>query len=80
MTVVVDTSLENGQMVIASPQEAVNIRQLCTIIYRRRGLILGVASIVMSVATLLSVVIKPTREDSDADVSQFQSLSKCKNL
>ncbi|MGB3758704.1 MAG: polysaccharide biosynthesis tyrosine autokinase [Rivularia sp. (in: cyanobacteria)] len=61
---VVDTSLENGQMVIASPQEAVNIRQLSTIIYRRRGLILGVASIVMSVATLLSVVIKPTRESS----------------
>ena len=64
MTVVVDTGLENGQMVIASPQEAVNIRQLSTIIYRRRGLILGVASIVMSVATLLSVVIKPMRESS----------------
>jgi capsular exopolysaccharide synthesis family protein len=64
MTVVVDTGLENGQMVIASPQEAVNIRQLSTIIYRRRWLILGVASIVMSVATLLSVVIKPMRESS----------------
>ena len=64
MTVVLDTSLENGQMVIASPQEAVNIRQLSTIIYRRRWLILGVASIVMSVATVLSVVIKPMRESS----------------
>lgn len=64
MTVVVDTSLNNGQMVIASPQEAVDIRQLSTIIYRRRWLILGVASIVMSVATLLSVVIKPMRESS----------------
>ncbi len=64
MTVVVDTGLENGQMVIASPQEAVNIRQLSTIIYRRRWLILGVASIVMSVATVLSVVIKPMRESS----------------
>ncbi len=64
MTVVVDTGLENGQMVIASPQEAVNIRQLSTIIYRRRWLILGVASIVMSVATVLSVVIKPIRESS----------------
>ena len=51
-------------MVIASPQEAVNIRQLSTIIYRRRWLILGVTSIVMSVATLLSVVIKPMRESS----------------
>lgn len=64
MTVVVDTGLENGQMVIASPQEAVNIRQLSTIIYRRRWSILGVASIVMSVVTLLSVVIKPMRESS----------------
>ncbi len=64
MTVVVDTSLNNGQMVIASPQEAVDIRQLSTIIYRRRWLILGVASIVMSVATLLSVAIKPMRESS----------------
>ncbi len=61
---VLESGLENGQMVIASPQEAVNIRQLSTIIYRRRWLILGVASIVMSVATLLSVVIKPMRESS----------------
>ncbi|MEL6458370.1 MAG: polysaccharide biosynthesis tyrosine autokinase [Cyanobacteria bacterium J06621_15] len=51
-------------MVISSPQEAVNIRQLSTIIYRRRWLILGVASIVMSVATILSTVIKPMRESS----------------
>ncbi|MGB3637429.1 MAG: polysaccharide biosynthesis tyrosine autokinase [Rivularia sp. (in: cyanobacteria)] len=51
-------------MLIASPQEAVNIRQLSTIIYRRRWLILGVTSVVMSVATLLSVVIKPMRESS----------------
>ena len=61
---VLDTRLEKGQMVIASPPEAVNIRQLSTIIYRRRWLILGVASIVMSVATILSVVIKPMRESS----------------
>ncbi|MGD1913714.1 MAG: GumC family protein [Rivularia sp. (in: cyanobacteria)] len=61
---VLDTSLEKGQMVIASPQEAVNIRQLSTIIYRRGWLIIGVASIVMSVATILSVVIKPMRESS----------------
>ncbi|MEM6400836.1 MAG: polysaccharide biosynthesis tyrosine autokinase [Cyanobacteria bacterium P01_D01_bin.116] len=61
---VLETGLKKGQMVIASPQEAVNIRQLSTIIYRRRWLILGVASIVMSVATLLSVVIKPMRESS----------------
>ncbi|BAY87313.1 lipopolysaccharide biosynthesis protein [Calothrix parasitica NIES-267] len=61
---VLETGLEKGQMVIGSPQEAVNIRQLSTIIYRRRWLILGVASIVMSVATILSVVIKPMRESS----------------
>jgi capsular exopolysaccharide synthesis family protein len=56
--------VEKGQMVIARPQEAVNIRQLSTILYRRRWLILGVASIVMSVATLVSVVVKPMRESS----------------
>ncbi len=61
---VVDNGLENRQMVIASPQEAVNIRQLSTIISRRRGLIFSVATIVMSVATFLSVVIKPMRESS----------------
>ncbi|MEO1373331.1 MAG: polysaccharide biosynthesis tyrosine autokinase [Cyanobacteria bacterium J06635_10] len=61
---VLDTSLEKGQMVIASPQEAVNIRQLSTIIYRRGWLIVGVATIVMSVATILSAVIKPTHESS----------------
>ena len=61
---VLETGLEKGQMVIGSPQEAVNIRQLSTIIYRRRWLILGVASIVMSVATILSMVIKPMRESS----------------
>ncbi|MEM6754958.1 MAG: Wzz/FepE/Etk N-terminal domain-containing protein, partial [Cyanobacteria bacterium P01_C01_bin.38] len=61
---VVDTGLDNGQMVIASPQETVNIRQLSTIIFRRRWLILGVTSLAMSVATLLSVVIKPMRESS----------------
>lgn len=64
MAVVLESGLENGQMLIASPQEAVNIRQLSTIIYRRRWLILGVTSVVMSVATLLSVVIKPMRESS----------------
>ncbi|AFY53051.1 uncharacterized protein involved in exopolysaccharide biosynthesis [Rivularia sp. PCC 7116] len=61
---VVDTDLEQGQIAIAPPQEAVNIRQLSIIIYRRRWLILGVASIIMSIATLLSVVIKPMRESS----------------
>jgi len=62
--VVLETGLEKGQTVIASPQEAVNIRQLSSIIYRRRWLILGIATITMSVATLLSVVIKPMRESS----------------
>ncbi|NJM21933.1 MAG: polysaccharide biosynthesis tyrosine autokinase [Richelia sp. RM2_1_2] len=61
---VVDTGLDNGQIVIDRPQEAVNIRQLSTILYRRRWLILGVAGIVISVATLISVVVKPTRESS----------------
>ncbi|MGF1673132.1 MAG: Wzz/FepE/Etk N-terminal domain-containing protein, partial [Rivularia sp. (in: cyanobacteria)] len=60
----VDTGLDNGQIVIDRPQEAVNIRQLSTILYRRRWLILGVAGMVISVATLISVVVKPIRESS----------------
>ena len=61
---VLDTVMNKGQMVIASPQEAVNIRQLLTIIYRRRYLVLGVASIVILFATVISVLVKPTRESS----------------
>lgn len=61
---VLESELEKEQMVIASPQEAVNVKQLFTILYRRRWLVIGVASIFMSVAAVLSVVVKPMRESS----------------
>ena|GEM_PF-221953 len=59
-----DTSLEHdpkqGQLVIASPQSVDDIRQVSTIVRRRRLLILGVSSVVMSVAGLLALTTKPT--------------------
>lgn len=61
---VLDTGLEKGRMTVTTPRKNVNIRQLFTIIYRRIWLVLGVTSLVMSVATILSIVVKPMRESS----------------
>ncbi len=55
-----NTDLNQGQLVTTSVQSAVDIRQLPTILLRRRFLILGVSCVVMSVATLLAVIAKPT--------------------
>ncbi len=59
-----DTSLEHdpkqGQLVIASPQSADDIRQVSTTMRRRCLLILGVSSVVMTVAGLLALTTKPT--------------------
>jgi len=57
---VANTDLNQGQLVTTSVQSAVDIRQLPTILLRRRFLILGVSCVVMSVATLLAVIVKPT--------------------
>lgn len=56
----VNTDLNQGQLVTSSAQGAVDIRQLSTILLRRRFLILGVSGVVMSVAALLTVITKPT--------------------
>jgi len=65
---VADTSLEHGlkqgQLVIASPQSVVDIRQISTILRRRRLLILGVSCAVMSVGSLLALTTKPTYQSS----------------
>jgi capsular exopolysaccharide synthesis family protein len=57
---VVNTDLNQGQLVTSSAQGTVDIRQLSTILLRRRFLILGVSGVVMSVAALLTVITKPT--------------------
>jgi polysaccharide biosynthesis transport protein len=57
---VVKTDLNQAQLVTSPAQEAVGIRQLSTILLRRRFLILGVSGVVMSVATFLTVITKPT--------------------
>ncbi|WP_191757807.1 Wzz/FepE/Etk N-terminal domain-containing protein [Komarekiella delphini-convector] len=56
----VNTDLNQGQLVTSSAQGTVDIRQLSTILLRRRLLILGVSGVVMSVAALLTVITKPT--------------------
>ncbi|MBR8836101.1 MAG: polysaccharide biosynthesis tyrosine autokinase [Stigonema ocellatum SAG 48.90 = DSM 106950] len=65
---VTDTSLEHGlkqeQLVIASPQSVVDIRQISTILRRRRLLILGVSCVAMSVTSLLALTTKPTYQSS----------------
>ncbi|BAZ32381.1 lipopolysaccharide biosynthesis protein [Cylindrospermum sp. NIES-4074] len=55
----VKTGLNPKQVVTASTQSAVNLRQLSTILFHRRFLILGVSCVVMSVTSLLAVVTKP---------------------
>ncbi|MBG1264723.1 GumC family protein [Nostoc commune] len=53
-------SLNQEQQITTSGQGAVDIRQLSTILLRRRLLILGVSCVVMSAASLLAFIAKPT--------------------
>ncbi|MCC5626119.1 Wzz/FepE/Etk N-terminal domain-containing protein, partial [Nostoc sp. CHAB 5715] len=53
------TSLNQEQQITTSAQGAVDIRQLSTILLRRRLLILGVSCVVMSAASLLAFIAKP---------------------
>lgn len=55
---------QEQQITTTSAQSAVDIRQLSTILLRRRFLILGVYCVVMSVASLLAVIAKPTYQSS----------------
>ncbi|BAY34687.1 lipopolysaccharide biosynthesis protein [Nostoc carneum NIES-2107] len=59
-----NTSLNQGQMLINSPQNAVDIKQLTTILFHRRYLILGISCAVMSVASILALLAKPTYQSS----------------
>ncbi|MEH2145874.1 GumC family protein [Nostoc sp.] len=58
------TSLNQKQQVITSAQGAVDIRQLFIILLRHRFLILGVSCVVMSAASLLAVIAKPTYQSN----------------
>ncbi|MBD2210961.1 polysaccharide biosynthesis tyrosine autokinase [Calothrix sp. FACHB-156] len=51
-------------MLINSPQNAVDIKQLTTILFHRRYLILGISCAVMSVASILAVIAKPNYQSS----------------
>jgi capsular exopolysaccharide synthesis family protein len=61
---VANTGLNQGQLITTSPQSAVDIRQLSTILFRRRFLILGVSGLVMSVAIFLATITKPKYQSS----------------
>ncbi|QIR41282.1 polysaccharide biosynthesis tyrosine autokinase [Tolypothrix sp. PCC 7910] len=56
--------MNQGQMLINSPQNAVDIKQLTTILFHRRYLILGISCAVMSVASILAVIAKPNYQSS----------------
>ncbi|MEH2455131.1 GumC family protein [Nostoc sp.] len=58
------TSLNQEQQVTTSAQGAVDIRQLFTILLRHRFLLLGVSCVVMSAASLLAVIAKPTYQSN----------------
>ncbi|MEH2056426.1 MAG: polysaccharide biosynthesis tyrosine autokinase [Nostoc sp.] len=58
------TSLNQEQQVTTSAQGVVDIRQLSTILLRRRFLILGVSCVVMSAASLLAIITKPTYQSN----------------
>lgn len=55
---------QEQQVTTTSAQGAVDIRQLSTILLRRRFLILGVSCVVMSAASLLAVIAKPTYQSN----------------
>jgi capsular exopolysaccharide synthesis family protein len=61
---VANTSLKQRQLVTTSEQGAIDIRQLPTIVLRRRFLILGVSSVVISLASFLAIIAKPTYESN----------------
>jgi polysaccharide biosynthesis transport protein len=59
---VVKTSLNQEEQFNTSAQRGVDIRQLSTILLRQRFVILGVSCLVMSAASFLAVITKPSYE------------------
>jgi polysaccharide biosynthesis transport protein len=61
---VAETSIEPAQLVTTSSQNAVDIRQLSKILFRRRFLIFGISCLTMSVGTALALTAKPNYQSS----------------
>lgn len=59
-----ETSIEPAQLVTTSSQNAVDIRQLSKILFRRRFLIFGVSCLAISVGTALALTAKPNYQSS----------------
>ena len=59
-----ETSIEPAQLVTTSSQNAVDIRQLSKILFRRRFLIFGVSCLATSVGTALALTAKPNYQSS----------------
>jgi capsular exopolysaccharide synthesis family protein len=61
---VATTGLNRKQLVTTSQQRVFNLRQISTILFYRRFLILGVSSVVMTATSLLAVITKPMYQSS----------------
>jgi polysaccharide biosynthesis transport protein len=61
---VAETSIEPAQLVATSSPNAVDIRQLSKILFRRRFLIFGISCLAMSVAGALALTAKPNYQSS----------------
>ncbi|KOP28184.1 chain-length determining protein [Hapalosiphon sp. MRB220] len=59
-----DTSFDRDKLALFSQKETVDIKQISTILFRRRFLILGISCVVISVAGLLAWKAKPTYQSS----------------
>jgi uncharacterized protein involved in exopolysaccharide biosynthesis len=61
---VATTGLNRKQLVTTSQQRVFNIRQISTILFYRRFLILGIFCVVMTATSLLAVITKPMYQSS----------------
>jgi capsular exopolysaccharide synthesis family protein len=61
---VATTGLNRKQLVTTSQQRVFNIRQISTILFYRRFLILGISCVVMTATSLLAVITKPMYQSS----------------
>jgi polysaccharide biosynthesis transport protein len=61
---VADIGLEQEQLVATSSSSAIEIRQLFKILYRRRYLIAGISTLVISAAGVLALLAKPSYQSS----------------
>ncbi|MFB2769077.1 GumC family protein [Pelatocladus sp. BLCC-F211] len=75
-----DTSLNRGKLVLFSQKDTADIKQISTILFRRRFLILGISCVVISVAGILALKAKPTYQSSmqllvSSDIAEAETAS-----